>query len=171
MKLTRLERIMLINQLEIRKAIEETDDFDEWIEILRDGYEFLYDDVGGHLARDVPEADCRFVLEVLDMYRRLEDFQVSNPKVIATSDVFAHFRGFDGNNETALMAFARFLIKKQGKFAEQLAYEKGTDGFNSHMPTADVYRRMLAVWQSLKPNFPLVQSQVAAILQAATAKP
>lgn len=170
MKLTKLERLLLMNQYYIRKAVEPQDAefFNEAIEILNRGYEIFYDDLVGAMSADMPLEDSRFVLEVLDMYRAIEDYKERYPQDVATSQhLWSHFGGFDGNNEGSCLAFTRFLIKKQEKFQEQLPYERRTDGYNSHMPTREIYARMLARYQAFGEPHPLTGEMVAEILQAA----
>jgi len=64
------------------------------------------------------------------------------------------------------MAFARFLILKQGKFLEQEPYLKLNDSCNSHMPTLDKYRKMRAMWHSFGDKFKLSKEQILEILNA-----
>ena len=164
MKLTDIERLILINQFSIRKAVEKNDDYDHLIKILTDGYELFYGDLVSHLSA-VPEDECRFVLDVLDMYRAIDDYKRANPKDMEVAELpWSSFPGFDGNNEAHLLGFAQFLIEDQEKFQEQRERKHETDGFNSHMPTVDIYRRMLAIWQGFGGRFKLTREQVVAIL-------
>jgi uncharacterized protein YfbU (UPF0304 family) len=167
MKLSKLERAMVINQLEIRKALTPTArDFDQAIEILHSGYEIFYDEAIGHLFQPMSEDASNVVFEVLEMYRAIERFHDANPGDNAVAELHdAHFRGFDGNNEVTYMAFTRFLIKVQGKYQEQLKYEKDTDGFNSHWPMLSTYLEYLSRWKELgDARFKLTREQVIAIL-------
>ena len=79
----------------------------------------------------------------------------------------ARFAGFDGNNETQLMAFTKFLIEEQDKYGEQKARASTTDGFNSHMPVSDNYRSMLQAWKERGRSFKLSEDDAKAILAAA----
>ena len=54
------------------------------------------------------------------------------------------FLGFDGNNEGEHLGVARFLIEHMDRFT----HFKGRD-LNSHMPTLDMYGRMLKVYKSM----------------------
>jgi hypothetical protein len=151
MKLTDVERTLLINQLTILKLLDPKGarHYDEKIEILNDGYEIFYDDVV-HNLDTVSTEDCRFVIHVLEMYRWLDDYIRRHPEdEEVAKHHWARFAGFGGNDETMLMAFTRFLIKTQGKFEEQLANERNTDRFNSHAPVREIYERMLAVYEPL----------------------
>ncbi|KYF69654.1 hypothetical protein BE15_25715 [Sorangium cellulosum] len=170
-KLTDVERALLINQLSILKLLAPRDAryYDEKIEILRDGYEFFYDDVVQNLDT-VSTEDCKFVIHVLDMYRWFDTYirKHSKDKEVTTHH-WARFAGFSGNDETALMGFTRFLIKTQGKFAEQIPNESRTDGFNSHAPVREVYERMLAVYEAIDDKWEtgLKRENVLSVLAAA----
>ena len=167
MKLTKLERRLLINQYEILKKLEETDGYDDLITILREGYTALYGNVVSTLYDGLPEQDCRFVLDVLDMYRALEHYYEDNGDEELKKDLFARFAGFDGNNETHMMAFVQFLINGQGKFEEQKRRAAETDGFNSHMPCGDIYDRMLKAWEGQGRDYPLTGEVARKVVGAA----
>lgn len=85
-------------------------------------------------------------VDILDMWRFLErGYQALSPadktQVEKEADPFGHvqFRGFDGNGEAAYIGIARFMIDKLDRFQEF----KGRE-LNSHLPSLDAYRRMLA---------------------------
>jgi uncharacterized protein YfbU (UPF0304 family) len=75
------------------------------------------------------------------------------------------FRGFDGNNETEHLGIARFLINELNRFS----HFKDRD-LNSHMPSIDGYRRMLRVFEPMKPNLgggnDLTAGQIIDVLNA-----
>lgn len=170
MNLTQTERLILRNQYEILKKIdpENADYYNEITEILENGYSGYYNYLFKGLSPDIDKSECDFVVEVLDMYRAIEDYKRGNPTDSeVVNDPFSHFAGFDGNTEAECHCFAQFLIKVQKKWQEQIPYEHRTDGYNSHMPVKDIYKRMLDVRRSLRKPFPLSSQQVRAILQAA----
>ena len=76
----------------------------------------------------------------MDMYENLQrsfkklrkEEKASIPKTQLQCD------GFDGNSETELMAYAQFLREDMGRF-DYL----DVSSYNSHMPKAHTYRRML----------------------------
>lgn len=53
------------------------------------------------------------------------------------------FPGFDGNNEAEWLSVATFLVEKMDRFTVRCV--------NSHMRTLDGYRRMLCVWERMRP--------------------
>jgi uncharacterized protein len=76
------------------------------------------------------------------------------------------FRGFDGNNEGEHMSVARFLIDDLDRFADF----KGRD-LNSHAPSLDTYRRMLAAFTPLRSSIvagPLSATQIIQVLKEQT---
>lgn len=167
MKLTLVERQILMNQLSILKVLEKSDDYDESIEILRYGYELFYDHVVNP-HEGMPVSDCRFVLDVLDMYRAIETYKERNPQDIDVPKMYgAYFLGFDGNGSKGYLSFTRFLIEDQGKFEEQKKYKGQNDGFNSHGQVEDTYERMLRAWHQLGKKHDLTREQALTILNAA----
>lgn len=76
------------------------------------------------------------------------------------------FRGFDGNNETEHYGVAGFLINDMKRFERF----KGRD-LNSHMPSIESYRRMLAVFLPIRQTLMgtnLSDSQIVEIVKART---
>lgn len=55
------------------------------------------------------------------------------------------FRGFDGNNETEYMGTAMFLVNELERFQEFQGRS-----FNSHSPSIDMHRRMLAEFEPIR---------------------
>jgi uncharacterized protein len=168
MELTKKDRLLLINQYRILAAIDKPEEshYLELIEILQNGYEIFYSSVGEWISDDMPEKEGRFVLNVLDLYRAIEDAKRSTRDPSLLEHHFAVFPGFDGNNEAEYLGFCRFLIEKQGKFQEQEQYLSQNDGMNSHMPMVDKYRRMLIAAGDITAVRRLSPEKILAILEA-----
>lgn len=163
MKLTVLDRTMLWNQYEILKHLDEgnKDHYEQLQDILEHGYELLYGDVSQHLYDDtMSRGECEEVIEILNLYRALH-FSMRDLRYDSDHH-WAKFLGFDGNNETKHMAFADFLREKQGRWEEL----RGRPS-NSHMPTLDSYRPMLARWTALGKKHELSREEIDQILAAA----
>ena len=148
MNLTRLDRAKFWFQFEILKSLPNADSkyYEELQTIVSSGYTNQYYRLFECVDRsDFPEEECEFVADVLEMYRALDDG--IDPKVapkVSGEDGLYKFRGFDGNEEAAHLAYARFLIETQGKWIESKLAD-----FNSHFPTIPTYKAMLRVWKSL----------------------
>ncbi len=107
-----------------------------------------------HDYEDNPQ-DVNFVVDVLDMW----DFIESSYNELSKKDkerlekeadpfgIHVKFMGFDGNNEASYIGIARFLIEKMGRFSN---FKKRD--LNSHMPTLATYRRMLSVFEQMRPG-------------------
>ena len=140
MKYTEKERSILINLYEIRKLLDdkEADFYEEKIEILRNGYEIFY---SSDVHESMPEEESQEVLKILHMYMDFEDAYSRAGEM--PDHTFAKFSGFCGNYEGRQLAFARFVIEKQGKFPQLAKY---IENLNSHVPLLSFYRLMLDIW-------------------------
>ena len=166
--LTKKDRLILINQYRILAELKKGEEshYLELIDILESGYEVFYSMVDEWISEDMPEHEGRFVLEVLDLYRAIEDVKRSSRDPRLLSHPLCIFPGFDGNNESKYLGFCRFLLEKQGKFQEQQQYLAKNDGMNSHMPMIDSYRRMLKAAGNISNVRRLSPEEVMAILDA-----
>lgn len=146
MKLDKKERLILINQYKILSLLDADSSgyYQELIKILENGYEIFYSTFDQWIDDDMPVDKGKFVLEILDLYRSIEDIKRKSKDKSLMIHNYSFFQGFDGNNESEYMAFARFLIDVQGKFVEQKEYLIRNDSLNSHMPMVEKYERMLA---------------------------
>jgi uncharacterized protein len=151
MKLNKKDRLLLINQYRILAALDKNEEsyYLELIEILQHGYSIFYSKIDEWVSDDLSEEKCKFVLEILDLYRAIEDVKRLTKDNQLTSHTYGIFRGFDGNNESEYLGFCRFLVERQGKFQEQKQYLQKNDGMNSHMPMVSKYERMLRVKKTL----------------------
>ena len=102
MELTKKDRLFLINQYEILKALnhDSASHYEELIEILANGYEIFYSMVDEWISDDMPSGKGSLVLDILNFYRSVEDYKHKNPgdKEIE-GHLWSNFKGFDGNNE------------------------------------------------------------------------
>ena len=151
MNFTKKERLKLINQYKILSKLypEDSEHYDELREILEDGYEIFYSQISEWISQDMPKDAGKFVLDVLDLYRAIEDYKRMSKDQETIDSRYSYFRGFDGNNEGQYMHFARFLIHKQNKFSEQKDYLRKNDNLNSHMPMVSTYKKMLSKWEEI----------------------
>ena len=105
-----------------------------------------------HGRADTPEVVSE-VVNILSMWDSIERRYEQLPtKEKETVDLEVHpfgdpvrFRGFDGNYEGEHLGVAYFLVDDMDRFARF----KGRD-LNSHVPTVDVYRRMLRVSERMR---------------------
>jgi uncharacterized protein YfbU (UPF0304 family) len=148
-KLTRTERWILANQYQILEVLkpDEAEGFAEVRIALERGYELHYTPDHIYAEGDIMSADmCEEVLDILSMHRALHDSFDGLKDKSGIRDRDITFVGFDGNNETTHMAYARYYCGLDGGQARFTELHRG-DNFNSHMPVLDMYRRMLRVWR------------------------
>lgn len=168
MKLSKKDRVILINQYKLLAALNKDEEahYRELIGILENGYEIFYSMVDEWVSDEMPRAEGKFVLDILDLYRAIEDVKRSSKSNELTNHSYAFFRGFDGNNETEHMGFCRFLIDKQGKFQEQQQYFLKNDHLNSHVPMIGKYKRMLDVSATIPDLWSMTVQDALRILDA-----
>ena len=147
MQYTEKERVLLINLYEVRKIFdkENTEFYDEEIEILRNGYEIFY---SSGVYEPMPIEDSKEVLDILHMYIDFEDAYSRADEEL--DHVFAAFPGFSGNYEGGQLRFARFLIEQQRKFPQLTKYVKK---LNSPFPLLPLYRLMLDIWKKYPSDY------------------
>jgi len=163
MELTDAERLILSNQYQLLAKLEDDDHYALMAETLRRGYKWLYDEyLEQSLWPNVDDDKAEFVVDVLDIYSAMKSSygELEDKSGIEAREV--EFPGFDGNNEADLMGFANFLLK-HGRFDDVL--NKG--GNNSHMPTVEIYGRMLQAWRDMgEPTYPYSKEQIRQLLDA-----
>ena len=87
---------------------------------------------------------------------------MGSPKSAVPSEF--EFHGFDGNNESAELQYARFLIKGERRFTY---LEPGQSEVpNSHHPTLEMYHRMVDEWESRGRSMSLTGDDIKAITGA-----
>lgn len=162
--LTKIERLGFVNQYQLLQAAHRDDDYlvrhyQRLEEIFNRGYEALYHEAFDPLWNALPEDVSEQVLDILDLHRTLLGSlgEKPNPKDIER----VKFLGFDGNQESQHLAFARFYTSDGDKYKELQV-------FNSHNPTLERYGRMLAEWKRMNRNARLSKEQIDSILEAGT---
>lgn len=121
--------------------------------IIENGWVGEYPHVFNEVITELPRRDSGLVLDILDMFRfvgaSLDRLSNDDRERMSETAIRAlQFSGFDANDsyEGALLAYAQDLISR-GKWSMlRNHFSADADGGNSHYPTVDTYRRMLAVF-------------------------
>lgn len=122
----------------------------ECAEILEKGYTLEYWRAFSPYP-EMPERDCRLVMDILDMFRMIESClnqygPEATKEIGEFADLRLRFRGFDGNDsrEGAMIGYVDHLIatERWQEFEERVRKNRG----NSHSPMLDTYQRMLDVY-------------------------
>ncbi|MGS0706061.1 YfbU family protein [Acinetobacter sp. ANC 3781] len=168
MQLTKIERLNLIHQYLILEKLypESQPHYSELRQALEDGYSLHYSWCFESLGNDMPEDECRKVLDILDMYRAIAFSSEKIKSTKVTEHYYNIFRGFDGNEEGQYMQYTNFFIKKLGRF-DELLYGNENRSFNSHSNMLKRYSRMLNIWiNEMNKNYDLNEEQILKILEA-----
>jgi len=166
MELTKVERRLLANQYHILSLLDEdnAEHYDKLRDALQSGYESGYEDaVFGWILDPLPGSESVLVIDAMDMYSAIQRGYEALDDKTGIEEWRTEFPGFDGNHETAYMAYARFVVEKEGRFGSLKSH---TPDFNSHMPTLDSYRRMIDAWKLTNDRYELTRDDIIAILEA-----
>jgi len=146
MELTKVERQILYNQCQILSVLcpEDKESLELKMIALNNGYTSEYEKIVNVYNDELSENECKFVYDVLIMYRSLYfSYEKLDDKLdISRNDVL--FSGFDGNYECGYYSFACFLLKDKGLFEEFANVDT-----NSHASRVEIYERMLEVYNAI----------------------
>ena len=164
MSLTKVERLTLVNQFRILQSAHKDDDYlaeyyQRLEQIFERGYVSLYHEAFDSLPNELSLEVSEEVLSILDLHRALLYSLGQKPDPADIERV--KFNGFDANNESDHLSFAKFFTKDGEKYQELQV-------FNSHMPTLERYRKMLAEWDRMERKQQLTKVQIESILEAGT---
>lgn len=135
------ERLMLANQYEILAKLINDEDEKRYYENLRDvfvsGFSMYYSLATEHFSDEMSYEECRFVIDVLNMYRILYYSWKNNEEIkenIEEREVL--FKGFDLNDdlESRYYSFCEFLVENLGRYSEikELIEVGKIESLNSH---------------------------------------
>ncbi len=165
--LTGAERLILSNQYRILEALypKEAKGIAHTREAIENGFELEYRAATQHVndGDDIMAAEeCREVIDILEMFSVLKRCYKSLPDKSGIDEAATHFEGFDGNNETKQVAYARHFCGDGDRFSD---LDRG-DNFNSHFPTLEPYRRMVAEWEKSPKKHQLSKEDLIRITSA-----
>lgn len=169
--LTRKERALFIYLFKILKNQgDEEYDYDNMIKALQYGFEYHYSDVFDCIFdEELSVEECKEVLDILEMYRGITYSYINlkrEGRIEYLTDDKIRFKGFDGNNETKQMSYARYFIVDLDRYSEIQQYAPGND-YNSHWQMLPQYRTMLSKWKAFPTNekYQMSEQQISDLLK------
>ena len=135
------DRLMIANQYEILSRLTKDDHEKKQYENLRDifvsGYSRYYSLATEWFSEEVNQEECKFVVDVLDMFRELYFSWVRNEEAQKeVEEECVLFKGFDLNDtvEAKYFSFYKFLVEDLGRYSEikELMEQGKIEDFNSH---------------------------------------
>lgn len=148
------DRLILANQYEILSQLTDDDHESNFYENLRDvfanGYSLHYSLATEWFPSEMSNEECRFVHDVLNMYRGLYFSRENNDEIKdSIEERKVLFKGFDLNDdqESRYYSFCKFLVENLGKYEEikELIELGKIESLNSHGsgPSMVKLKRML----------------------------
>lgn len=167
MKLSRPERWILVNQYRILEALypNDAESHAKCREALECGYELHYDLMTTHIFSGeaaMSEDECQEVIDILYMFTVLKRRYEVLEDTSGINEWHIEFKGFDGNNETKQMAYARFLCTGSDRHFDEL----GGGDFNSHAPLLQAYRCMATQWRDSADRYSPTREEIIRIIIA-----
>jgi uncharacterized protein YfbU (UPF0304 family) len=146
--LTHAERLVLIQQFEILRALHakdegRADEYTSAINALEIGAAQPIRMLFGRLYPGLTEDECKLVNQTMAMYSAMQHAfdQLPNPAVVSKGEV--EFPGFDGNDETSYRLYTAHVLHYEQRFRRlRPAYDDG-DGVGPHL---EQYRASTAEW-------------------------
>jgi uncharacterized protein YfbU (UPF0304 family) len=163
MPLTKTERLILANQQKVLALLnpDEAPYHESVQEALLRGYVSAYEQMFDEVDDEFTIEQCQFVGDALTVYEALqlsydalEDKSGIEPRQVL-------FIGFDGNNESAYLGYARYVRQKEGRWDYLRVASKD---LNSHMPVVPIYERMIAKHKEFGERLDLSRDQLMGIL-------
>lgn len=126
-------------------------------EVMTEGFAGEYDAEFGFMPVELSPTECRWVNDVLEMFRvvefRLAQLTAGDRKRLGSDAEYTlTFDGFDQNkpDEARLLAYARYMVKQEGRWEEfQERLISGERG-NSHSPRRARYQRMRTAFEAIR---------------------
>lgn len=174
MELSKKDRLILVNQYRILQKLStegyEIADYETKITALLNGFTLHYEDLFVEFSEnELSKEESRYVLDVLELYRGIVFSYIrlcGENAVSKLTDDDVAFPGFDGNDETKYLAYARYFIEDLGRYDELKQYRAAWD-YDSHMNTTYRYEAMLKEFQKIDIQFRYCMSedQILKLLQ------
>jgi uncharacterized protein len=167
MKLSKLERLMLSNQIKILEKLypEEASSYAEKRKAIEYGFALHFPWLMDHIYDEMTVEECKEVLDILEMFSAIKRSYDNLKDKKGVKENRVRFAGFDGNSEGAQMVYTRYFIVDLDRYVE-LRYDSDYPDFNSHCPSLDMYRNMMAVWKDCKDKIRLSKEEIIRILEA-----
>ncbi|MDO4626957.1 MAG: YfbU family protein [Pasteurellaceae bacterium] len=164
MEMTSTQRLILANQYQLMGLLDPKNaaKYARLERIVKGGFALELKELDNEFS-DLSEAECRIVLDTLEMYHAL---QVSYNNLDDKSALTPHrlqFTGYCAVREKKYLNYLRFITTEQNKYQEFMRCEHGCD---SQTPMWDKYNKMLDVWHKCARQYHLSMEEIQNILAA-----
>lgn len=160
MELSKKERLILVNHYDILSRLADGDyekkKFENLREIFSSGYTRLYSEATEYLYEELDKAECKFVVDVLNLYTDLYHSRERNDQAKESIDEDeVLFKGFDANDsiQSRYYGLYKFYVEDLGRYCEyeELVKEQKIE-YNSHGfgPSMDRLSKMIVKHKEIK---------------------
>ncbi len=132
---------------------------------MQEGYELHYEWITENLFDGLSSEECKEVLDILDMYSCIKRCYENLEDKTGIDERKTVFNGFDGNNETAQMSYARYFMHDLDRYNE-LQKEGPHPDYNTHFPTLERYRRKLITLSSFEDKYNMTKDELIQLLES-----
>ncbi len=166
MEMTNAQRLILSNQYILMSQLdpENSAKYKRLQKIVERGYELQMCELNKEFGC-LSEAQCREVIDIMEMYHAMQEshrmLDEESRKDVDTRRL--NFLGYDIATEGQLVNYVRFLVDSEGLYPQ---FDKGDHHFNSQIPMAEKYRRMLATWRHCPRQYHLCANELLQIFNA-----
>ena len=167
MNLDLKDRLIIANQFKILEKLypEDADYYSRHRKALENGYQLHYKWLVENFYEEMSEAECKEVLDILEMYRAITFSSKKINDLTGIDDHWLRFKGFDGTHESKQYSYAQYFIVDLGRY-EELKYGSEYPGLNSHGATLEKYRRMLQCWKGRERSYELSKDELIGLLSS-----
>lgn len=163
--LTKAERLILANQYKLLALLDKNsgEDYERAREAMESGYSAAIEGLLQAIFDELSPPECRLVILAMDMFGALQNSYDALKDNSAVKETDVRFPGFDGNNETKYMTYARYIVEHERRFTYLKPVSRD---FNSHMPMVPRYRQMLTKWEGpLQQSHEMSEDQIRELLE------
>ncbi|MDP0495060.1 MAG: YfbU family protein [Verrucomicrobiota bacterium JB024] len=168
-QLTRLERVILVNQYEILSILKPDDSvrYQATIKALREGYTEFYSMAVREVNVDTDKHIQRLVQDVLKIYRAISHIPLETATDTFKNHPLRSFKGFDNTDEEfEYLGFTQFLLQTMRLYTELRDGTAAMNGFDSHEPMLPKYEAMVREWCTLERPTRMSEKTALRILNA-----
>jgi uncharacterized protein len=122
------------------------------------------DFIQSYMRDALTRQDQHFILDALNVFELLQDgVKIGfKPK---REHGFTDFPGFGGNDEGKLLSYARHVVENEHRFE---SVKRFSDDFDAHMPTVELYQRMISAWERFGRQLHINEALFDALIDAQT---
>lgn len=161
MTIVERQTLALLHRILARLVTDDDSDRDKagqlaLAEALESGFTSEYDNEFSEIEPELSTSQCRFVMDVLDLFREINDAieQLQTRSVPISADLVSSlgFHGFDMNDplESHMLRFALFMLRQERWTDLAESFDREHENGNSHLPMKDVYQRMIDEYEDIK---------------------